>query len=41
MREWEGLASAGAFCPNEECQLYANLPTLDRDTTPKIGEESK
>ena len=25
VKEQEGLSSAGAFCPNEECQLYAKV----------------
>lgn len=28
MKEQEGLASAGTFCPNKECHLYASVDEL-------------
>jgi transposase-like protein len=34
----EGLASAGAFCPNEECQLYAKV---DHDNLIKFGKTKR
>src|SRR5829696_5224661 len=38
MKEQEGLASAGAFCPNEECRHYARV---DEGNLIKFGNKSK
>jgi transposase-like protein len=38
MKEQEGLASAGAFCPNEECQLYAKV---DEGNIIKFGKSKQ
>jgi transposase-like protein len=38
MKEQEGLASAGTFCPNEECQLYAKA---DGGNVIKFGKSKR
>ena len=38
LKEQEGLASAGTFCPNEECQLYAKV---DETNIIKFGKSKQ
>lgn len=38
LKKQEGLASAGTFCPNEECQLY---PKVDETNIIKFGKSKQ